>query len=118
MLCSLLLIVLFFVSGKELQGLWHTGIVAYGREYFFGGMGIESCRAVSCIVSELGLHRTNLLPPRVALIWANQTRDSFSGGHRFRITCSKSTSSRWENTNTSLYLSACSVCSNLTSAIF
>ncbi|KAI1291792.1 Desumoylating isopeptidase 1 [Halotydeus destructor] len=29
--------------GKELPGIWHTSIIAYEREYFFGGMGIESC---------------------------------------------------------------------------
>lgn len=26
--------------GKKLEGLWHTGVVVYGREYFFGG-GIQ-----------------------------------------------------------------------------
>ncbi|XP_053390615.1 uncharacterized protein LOC123563678 [Mercenaria mercenaria] len=30
--------------GKQLEGIWHTGIVVYGKEYFFGGMGgIEWC---------------------------------------------------------------------------
>ncbi|KAG8222527.1 hypothetical protein J437_LFUL004563, partial [Ladona fulva] len=29
--------------GKHLDGIWHTGIVAYGREYFFGGAGLQSC---------------------------------------------------------------------------
>ena len=23
--------------GKQIEGLWHTGIVVYGTEYFFGG---------------------------------------------------------------------------------
>ncbi|XP_066600195.1 uncharacterized protein [Prorops nasuta] len=30
--------------GRRLEGIWHTGIVVYGREYFFGSMGIQSCR--------------------------------------------------------------------------
>jgi len=23
--------------GKTIDGIWHTGIVVYGREYYFGG---------------------------------------------------------------------------------
>ena len=30
--------------GKQLDGIWHTGIVVYGQEFFFGGMGIEECQ--------------------------------------------------------------------------
>ncbi|KAL2717793.1 uncharacterized protein V1478_013493, partial [Vespula squamosa] len=30
--------------GRHLEGIWHTGIVAYGREYFFGPAGIQSVR--------------------------------------------------------------------------
>ncbi|XP_054722843.1 desumoylating isopeptidase 1-like, partial [Uloborus diversus] len=29
---------------KPLPCVWHTGLVAYGREYYFGSSGIESCR--------------------------------------------------------------------------
>jgi len=29
--------------GKQIDGVWHTGIVVHGREYFFGGSGIQSC---------------------------------------------------------------------------
>lgn len=30
--------------GKQIDGIWHTGIVVYGQEFYFGGMGgIESC---------------------------------------------------------------------------
>jgi len=29
------------------EGVWHTGIVAYGREYFFGAGGVQSVRPVS-----------------------------------------------------------------------
>lgn len=38
--------------GKQLPGIWHTSIVAYGREYFFGSMGIESCGAGQTILRE------------------------------------------------------------------
>ncbi|KAH9365262.1 hypothetical protein HPB48_015936 [Haemaphysalis longicornis] len=49
---------------KQLPGIWHTSIVAYGREYFFGSMGIESCGVGETILKEpdqiLSLGRTEL----------------------------------------------------------
>ncbi|XP_060522161.1 uncharacterized protein LOC132699459 isoform X2 [Cylas formicarius] len=29
--------------GKRIDGIWHTSIVVYDREYFFGSSGVESC---------------------------------------------------------------------------
>ncbi|XP_050308459.1 uncharacterized protein LOC126744910 [Anthonomus grandis grandis] len=29
--------------GKKIDGIWHTSIVVYNREYFFGSHGVESC---------------------------------------------------------------------------
>lgn len=29
--------------GKQIDGIWHTGLVTYGSEYFYGG-GIQACR--------------------------------------------------------------------------
>jgi len=29
--------------GRPLDGVWHTAVVVYGREYYFGSAGIESC---------------------------------------------------------------------------
>ena len=29
------------VIGIEIEAIWHTSIVAYGIEYYFGGFGIE-----------------------------------------------------------------------------
>ncbi|KAJ8318928.1 hypothetical protein KUTeg_004019 [Tegillarca granosa] len=30
--------------GKQIDGVWHTGIVVFGQEYYFGGsLGIEAC---------------------------------------------------------------------------
>ena len=28
--------------GKQIDGIWHTGIIIWGKEYFFGG-GIQVC---------------------------------------------------------------------------
>ncbi|KAG8195138.1 hypothetical protein JTE90_023315 [Oedothorax gibbosus] len=52
------------LKGKPLPGIWHTGIVAFGREYYFGSTGIESCRPGETILGEpdqiLTLGRTEL----------------------------------------------------------
>ncbi|CAG9812910.1 unnamed protein product [Phaedon cochleariae] len=33
----------FFLTGKKIDGIWHTSIVVYNREYFYGSRGVESC---------------------------------------------------------------------------
>ena len=33
--------------GRTLEGVWHTGVVAYGREYFFTSNGVGSVIPVS-----------------------------------------------------------------------
>ncbi|XP_076053031.1 uncharacterized protein LOC143032337 isoform X9 [Oratosquilla oratoria] len=38
--------------GKQIEGLWHTSVVAYGREYFFGGEGIASCRPGQTVLGD------------------------------------------------------------------
>lgn len=38
-----------YIAGRQLDGIWHTAIVAYGREYFFGPAGINSVRPVSIL---------------------------------------------------------------------
>ncbi|CAG2174980.1 unnamed protein product [Oppiella nova] len=38
--------------GKELPGIWHTSVIAYEREYFFGSCGIQSCNAGETILGE------------------------------------------------------------------
>ena len=41
------MVLIVCVLGVHIEGVWHTGVCAYGREYFFGGGGIESCNPVS-----------------------------------------------------------------------
>ncbi|WAQ96638.1 DESI1-like protein [Mya arenaria] len=39
--------------GKQIDGVWHTGIVVFGKEYFFGGMeGISQCRPGGTIMGQ------------------------------------------------------------------
>ncbi|ESO85849.1 hypothetical protein LOTGIDRAFT_87444, partial [Lottia gigantea] len=39
--------------GKQIDGVWHTGTVVYGEEYYFGGTGgIESCPPCGTILGE------------------------------------------------------------------
>lgn len=33
--------------GRHIEGVWHTAVVVHGREYFYGGSGIQSCMPVS-----------------------------------------------------------------------
>ncbi|GBP63471.1 Desumoylating isopeptidase 1 [Eumeta japonica] len=29
--------------GQQIEGVWHTAVVVFGREYFYGSGGITSC---------------------------------------------------------------------------
>jgi len=39
-----------FLIGRPLDGVWHTGVVVYGNEYFFGGGGINYCPPTGTIL--------------------------------------------------------------------
>lgn len=38
--------------GKQIEGVWHTGIVVFGQEWFFGGGGIQSCPPCGTIMGQ------------------------------------------------------------------
>lgn len=38
--------------GRHIDGVWHTAIVVYGREYFFGPSGIQSVRPGTTLLDE------------------------------------------------------------------
>jgi len=42
------------IAGRQIDGVWHTAIVAYGEEFFYGGIGIQSCNPVG-VISRLAL---------------------------------------------------------------
>lgn len=38
--------------GKHFDGVWHTGVVAFGQEWFFGNDGIDSCHPKGTVLGE------------------------------------------------------------------
>lgn len=44
---QMLMVFLVCVTGRQIDGIWHTAVVVFGREYFFGTQGITSCSPVS-----------------------------------------------------------------------
>lgn len=38
--------------GKHFDGVWHTGIVAYGKEWFFGNLGVDRCPPKTTLLGE------------------------------------------------------------------
>lgn len=41
--------------GRQLDGIWHTSVVVYGKEFFFGSTGIQSCTPVSVTMATFAL---------------------------------------------------------------
>lgn len=37
------------ITGRQVDGIWHTAVVVFGREYFYGIQGITSCSPVSFV---------------------------------------------------------------------
>lgn len=52
------------LGGKQIDGIWHTGIVVYNTEFFFGSMGIQSCKKGDFFLKEpasvISLGRTEI----------------------------------------------------------
>jgi len=70
--------------GKQIDGVWHTGIVVYGKEYFFGSMGIEFCAPCGTILGEplkKEFMGETQIPEEVFEEYINGLRESaFAGG--------------------------------------
>ncbi|GFR74745.1 desumoylating isopeptidase 1 [Elysia marginata] len=81
------------ILGRQIDGIWHTGIVVFGNEYFFGGSGIEACGPGGTImgqphqVEDLG---TTEIPFDVFMEYLEElSRTSFKGStyHLFHHNC-------------------------------
>ena len=40
----------FPMLGKQIDGVWHTAIVCFGKEYFYGSNGISSCHPTTTVL--------------------------------------------------------------------
>lgn len=43
--------IIVFIVDREIDGIWHTSVHAYGMEYFFGASGIQMCTPVRNFMS-------------------------------------------------------------------
>jgi len=69
--------------GRPLDGVWHTAIVVYGKEYFFGGSGIQWCGPGGTVMGQPGsvedLGETDIPESVFQDYLSNQGRDRFRG---------------------------------------
>jgi len=69
--------------GRPLEAIWHTAIVVYNKEYFFGGDGINQCHPGGTMlgqpmkIEELG--ETQITEDIFKDYLQNQSRDRFKG---------------------------------------
>ncbi|GMF65072.1 unnamed protein product [Phytophthora lilii] len=49
------------ILGKTIDGVWHTGVLVFGREYFFGGGGIQAM-APELVVQRYGMQPVRTVP--------------------------------------------------------
>ena len=53
-----------FIIGRQVDGIWHTAVVVFGREYFYGSHGISAVPPVSFLFD---LFCVKILFNRIAL---------------------------------------------------
>ncbi|KAL8616911.1 hypothetical protein ACOMHN_041830 [Nucella lapillus] len=75
--------------GRQIDGVWHTGIVVFGKEYYYGGSsGIESCPPSGTILGppdqivEVG--KTEI-PPDVFMEFLHELSSSTFGPGKYHL---------------------------------
>ena len=55
--------------GKQIDGIWHTSVVVYGKEHFYGGEGISHVTPGNTLVGTNTYRRISLgnteIPPEI-----------------------------------------------------
>ncbi|XP_050391314.1 uncharacterized protein LOC126810353 isoform X1 [Patella vulgata] len=75
--------------GKQIDGVWHTGIVVYGEEYYFGGTGgIECCPPCGTILGQpdnvIDLGETQI-PKETFLDYLNELSKSVFSANKYNL---------------------------------
>ncbi|KAI1718123.1 PPPDE putative peptidase domain-containing protein [Ditylenchus destructor] len=79
--------------GRQIEGVWHTGIVVYGKEYFYGSHGISYVPAGSFSLGApdelVNLGETHIPEDLFKDYLAELQRDTFAGSkyHLFNHNC-------------------------------
>eukprot|EP00118_Oscarella_pearsei_P001239 m.6955 g.6955 ORF g.6955 m.6955 type:complete len:468 (+) comp17295_c0_seq2:127-1530(+) len=70
--------------GKKLEGVWHTGVFVYGKEYFYGSLGIEWCPLGGTILGSpdrvINMGETQI-PEEIFNEYLISLKDKFSPGN-------------------------------------
>lgn len=74
--------------GKQIEGVWHTAVVVHGKEFFFGGEGINCCAPGNTILGppeltvDLGCTE---VPEDVFMEYLTSLRESTFSGDKYHL---------------------------------
>jgi len=81
------------ILGKQIDGVWHTSIVCFGLEYFYGSDGISHCQPCGTVLGPpdetVNLGETNVTKRIFQEYLSGVGKESFRGSkyHLFRHNC-------------------------------
>lgn len=74
--------------GKHIEGVWHTAIVVHGKEFYFGGQGIDHCPPGNTILGRpdliVDLGSTEV-PEEVFKEYLTSLRESTFSGDKYHL---------------------------------
>lgn len=74
--------------GRQIEGIWHTAVVVYGREYFFGSQGITSCAPGTTVLGQPGRKEVigqTFIPPSVFTDYVRGLAESTFRGSNYSL---------------------------------